>query len=190
MTQLVVRGNLKNYSGEQFLVQIIDDDQHWFDDRVDDILASVFVKPDGTFEASFSDSPAREFLDNKPDLFAVVRDKNGKVIHKTETRREVSPTDVEKLTFRDLPIAQVAQQPNDPYEGNIRRSLGAFQRIGDTVNPTEQAQRTVNFLLQTLQAWMIYTNENVWKKIGYDGPQVDRYPWRRTPHSHKLAWEK
>jgi len=29
----------------------------------------------------------------------------------------------------------------------------------------------------------------MWNAIGYDGPQVPRYPWRED-HNHKLSWEK
>jgi hypothetical protein len=189
MASYTVRGSLKDYNGEPFLIQVWDDDERLLDDRVNDLLASTFVRKDGTFEVSFSDKPASEFFEGRPDLFVIVRDKTGKIIHRTETRGGVSPKDTQRLTFSNLPTTRTLK-PKDPYGNNTQRSIGAFQRIGETVNPTENVQRTLGFLLQTLQAWTIYTNEKAWNKIRYDGPQVDRYPWRKMPHPHTLDWEK
>ena len=42
--------------------------------------------------------------------------------------------------------------------------------------------------MQSLNAWLLYTNNTTWDIIEYDGPQVERYPWR-NPCPHKLAWD-
>ena len=53
-----IRGNIKNTNGnplKNLMVQAMDSDQEWFDDRSDDILGSTWTKNDGSFEIAFSE---------------------------------------------------------------------------------------------------------------------------------------
>jgi hypothetical protein len=42
----------------------------------------------------------------------------------------------------------------------------------------------------SINAWFVYAQEYSWKKIGYDGPQVPKYPRKDPKHKHILSWEK
>jgi hypothetical protein len=77
----------------------------------------------------------------------------------------------------------------DPFQGNNERVIAAFMRLGDVVQfvPSD-IQRNFMLLVSSINGWTFYTQEAMWRKIGYDGPQVPRYPWRER-HSHKLSWE-
>jgi len=65
--------------------------------------------------------------------------------------------------------------------------MSAFARIGDTIDLTNNVVNSSRLLMQSLNAWILYTNDTKWDIIGYDGPQVERYPWREE-HTHKLKW--
>jgi len=79
----------------------------------------------------------------------------------------------------------------DPYLENNNRVLAAFAQLGDVAQLTlPDINRNFALLTSSINAWTLYTQEGMWRKIRYDGPQVPRYPWRETGHTHKLSWEK
>jgi len=183
----IVKGQIKNFNNSKFYVEILDNDQHWFDDRIDDLLGSSWTDDSGKFEICFTDDLYRDnWLEGKPELFVVVRDEHGAIQYTTNTKSPSSPDDVENLTF-DITIQKENPFVDSPYDSANNKRITAFARIGDSIDLTDNARNSLGLLTQTLNAWILYTNEAKWNLIKYDGPQVERYPWRNS-HAHKLKW--
>ena len=93
-----VKGQIQNFNNSKFYVEILDNDQHWFDDRIDDLLGSSWTDDSGKFEIIFTDDLYRDnWLEGKPELFVVVRDESGTICNTTNTKSPSSPDDVENL---------------------------------------------------------------------------------------------
>jgi hypothetical protein len=125
----------------------------------------------------------------------IVRNSQGQIVHTTEIRRGVDVSDIENLTFSitidSLEKRPAKPLPPDPYATNNERVIAAFGRLGDVSQfQPEDTIRILRLLTSSINGWSLYTREYMWSKIGYDGPQVPRYPWREQGHSHKLSWEK
>jgi len=195
MPDFVIKGSIKDTKGQAITnvkVQANDSDQQWFEDRNDDIIGSMWVKPDGIFEIPFDSKQFQEgWLEGNPDLYLIVRNSLGEIIHTTEIRKGVRPSDSKNLTF-DIVLDSIEKkmQPSDnPYSQNGARLIAAFTRLADTADVrTSDLARNSRLLTSAVSAWFLYTREEVWKKVKYDGPQVPRYPWKEN-HSHELGWE-
>ena len=189
MARYVTKGKIHNHNQSKFYVELLDNDQHWFDDRVDDLLGSSWTDDSGKFEIQFDDSLYKDnWFEGRPELFLIVRDKSGKILYKTDTKNPSNPDDAENLTF-DVVIPKESSTIDNPYDAVNAIRMSAFTRIGDTIDLTDNVVNSSRLLMQSLNAWLLYTNETKWNIIGYDGPQVERYPWRR-PHAHKLKWNE
>lgn len=195
MPDFVVRGKVTDSSGSPvtgIFVQAVDSDQELYEDHNDDIIAIVRTKSDGSFEIPFDKKDFQDgWLEGNPDLYLFVRNQIGQMIHKTEIRRGVKHDDTQSLTFNiviDSLEKQVQPDP-DPYDQNNNRVLASFAGMGDAVEfRTEDIARNLALFSSSINAWTRYTREDVWKRIGYDGPQVPRYPWKQS-HGHKLGWK-
>ena len=182
-----VRGQIQNFNNSKFYVEILDNDQHWFDDRIDDLLGSAWTDDSGKFEVVFTDDLYRDnWLEGKPELFVVVRNESGAICYTTNTKSPSSPDDVENLIF-DITIQKENSFVDSPYDAANVKRIAAFTRVGDSIDLTGNVRNSFGLLTQTLNAWLLYTNETKWNLIKYDGPQVERYPWRNS-HIHKLKW--
>jgi hypothetical protein len=200
MSDYVVRGRISNSTGKPagndiIYVQAVDSDQQLYEDHDDDVIATVKTKGDGSFEIPFDKKAFQDdrgWLEGNPDLYLIVRNQAGQVIHKTEIRRGVRSDDAVSLTFDivlDSLEKPVSPDP-DPYDQNNNRVLAAFAAIGDYLElRTEDTLRNFALFSSSINGWTRYTHELTWKSIGYDGPQVPRYPWKQD-HTHKLAWEE
>ena len=181
MPDYVIRGTVKDTNGtalKNVKVQALDADQQWFEDRNDDILGNVWVKLDGTFEIPFDSKRFQDgWVEGNPDIYLLVRNSAGEIIYQTEIRRGVKPSDAKNLTF-DLilgPLEKRIQPPGDPYSQNNARLLSSFSRLGDVVDiRVGDTERTLKLLTSAVNAWSLYTREETWKNIGYDGPQVPK----------------
>lgn len=178
-------------------VEALDSDQKWFEDHSDDLINSKWVNDDGTFEITFDTQQFQEagWIEGKPDIYLVVRDRVGQVLHKTEVRKGIDSSDIQALTFditlNSLEDRLVQPLPPDPYASNNERVLAAFVRLGDVSEfLLEDTLRIFRLLSSSINAWSLYTTDYTWNAIGYDGPQVPKYPWRERDHSHSLSWEK
>jgi len=174
------------------LVQAMESDQQWFDDRNDDHLGSTWVKEDGTFQIRLEEKHFKEnILEGKPDIYLIVRNSVGEIIHTTEVRKGVKPSEIDALTFNISldSLEKKVQRSDDPYEHNNERVVSSFQNIGESIDiSNSDTARILSLLLRTMSDWQLYTQENAWNVRGYDGPQVPRYPWKQA-HNHKLRWE-
>ncbi len=199
MPTYVLRGTIKDSQKKPVTgvkVQAMDSDQKWLEDRNDDLLDSKWVDDDGTFQISFDSKQFQDegWLQGKPDIYLIVRNQQGQIVYTTEIRKGIDVSDIERLTF-DITIDSFEKRPviplpPDPYAGNNERVIAAFGRLGDVIRfQPEDTIRILRLLVSSINGWSLYTREYIWNKIGYDGPQVPRYPWREQSHSHKLSWE-
>ena len=196
MSDYVIKGSVKDTNGNAITnlkIQAMDSDQEFFEDHIDDILGNIWVNNDGTFEIPFDKEQFQDgWLEGNPDIYLMIRNSFGEVIYTTETRRGVKSSDKKNLTFDIIVDSLEKKIPfiDDPYSHNIDRFPADFGRLGEAVdmNNTDIAT-TFGLLMNTIDAWILYTRPETWEIIGYDGPQVPRYPWKEE-HSHKLAWEQ
>jgi hypothetical protein len=195
MPDFVIRGRVADGAGRpvaDVYIEAVDSDQELFEDHNDDTIAIVRPKSDGTFEIPFDKEPFKDgWAEGNPDLYLAVRNMRGQVIQKTEIRRGVRPDDSESLTFNITLDSLEKQVPpaQDPYARNNDRVVAAFSSIGDAIEfRTEDISRNMALFNCSINGWTQYTREDTWERIGYDGPQVPRFPWRQD-HKHKL-WEE
>jgi hypothetical protein len=199
-----IKGRVKYPDGKPvrgIKIQVMDSDQEAFQDHNDDVIAIVPINDsDGTFEVIFDPKAFKEgWLEGHPDVYLMVRNAlDGQVIHKTEIRKGVEQNSSD-LIF-DITINSIEEEYNsdnqdnnntlyDPFQGNNERVIAAFTRLGDVVQFVPgDIHRNFALLVSSINGWTFYTQEGMWRKIEYDGPQVPRYPWRER-HSHKLSWE-
>jgi hypothetical protein len=177
-------------------LQAMDSDQEWFEDHNDDLLGSSRTASDGSFEIAFDDSSFNDsWLEKKPEIYLIVRNENGQIVHRTETVK-IKSDEKEDGTINipiNITLDSIEKKTDltstDPYWNNDR-ILAAFSSVGDTITlNNSDFERNFRLLISSINAWLIYTNDVNWKKIGYDGPQVPRYPLQNK-HTHKLSWEQ
>ncbi len=188
MTLYVVKGNVDD-TEEKFYVELLDHDQKWFEDKVDDLLGSSWTD-NGHFEISFDDSLFNKGeLEFRPELFIIIRNKNGKIVHVSEKKNPADALDVQNLQFPNLLTKSDPDMNFNPYSSTNARCISAFGRMGESVDLSiEDIGNTSAILLQSLNAWILYNDEAIQNSIGYDGPQVPKHP-RKEPHDHVLSWE-
>lgn len=202
-----IKGSVKYPDGEPvrgIKIQAMDSDQEVFQDHNDDIIAiSSGNDLDGRFEITFDSKPFKDgWLEGHPDLYLIVRNAlDGRVVYKTDIRRGVEQNssdlvfDITLNSIEEEYVDNLAKNNNnvlyDPFQGNNDRVIAAFTRLGDVLQLVPgDIQRNFALLVSSINAWTLYTREDMWRRIQYDGPQVPRYPWRDDGHSHKLSWEK
>lgn len=196
MPDFVIRGKVTNSSGSPVAgvyVQAVDSDQELYEDHNDDIIGLVQTKSDGSFEIPFDNKDFQDgWLEGNPDLYLAIRNRLGQTVHKTEIRRGVKSSDTSALTFNIIinSLERQVEPDSDPYDQNNSRVTASFANMGDVIEfRTEDIARNLALFASSINAWTRYTREDAWDRIGYDGPQVPRYPWKQE-HSHKLAWEE
>lgn len=201
-----IKGTVKFANGEPangIKIQAMDSDQEVFQDHNDDIIAiSSINDSDGTFEINFDSKSFKDgWLEGNPDLYLIIRNaQDGHVIYKTEIRKGVkrnSPDLVFDIIVNSVEEEYVDIHANnsnslyDPFQGNTERVLAAFTRLGDVIQLVPgDISRNFALLVSSINGWTLYTREDMWRRIKYDGPQVPRYPWQDDGHTHKLSWEK
>lgn len=203
MTIYSIKGTIVGSRTQHFInlkIQAMDNDKQFFEDHNDDLLGSSWVKSDNSFQITFDDSLFNDnLLEKAPEIYLVMRNENGQIIHKTDTLK-IDTSDKSKEIV-EIPITISLDSINnqigllststDIYSNNSQRILSAFSSLGDVITlNNSNAVRNFQLLTSSINAWLIYTNEHSWKRIGYDGPQVPRFPFKSPNHSHSLAWEQ
>jgi hypothetical protein len=176
--------------------QAIDSDQGFLEDHNDDLLGSTKTASDGSFEIAFDDSTFSDsWLEKNPEIYLIIRNEEGQVIDRTE-KLVASPDEKTKdmvTLTANITIESKEKKtelPSSTLYWTNQRILSAFSSVGDTITlNNSEFERNFRLLISSINAWLIYTNEGVWKNIGYDGPQVPKYPWQIPNHTHKLSWE-
>ena len=204
MTIYSIKGTIVDsgtYPVTNLKIQAMDSDKQFFEDHNDDLLGSSWIKSaDNSFQITFDNSLFNDsLLERSPEIYLVIRNENGQIIHKTDTLKINTSDKSKEIVEIPITVSLVSTgnqiglpiTSTDIYSNNSQRILSAFTSLGDvsTLN-NSNAVRNFQLLSSSINAWLIYTNELSWKRIGYDGPQVPRYPYKSPNHSHSLAWEQ
>ena len=203
MTIYSIKGTIINLTTHynNLKIQAMDSDKQYFEDQNDDLLGSAWTKSDGTFEVTFDDLTFSDsWLEKSPEIYMLIRNENGQIIHKTDilkienidkNKEQIEIPITINLDSLDNTLGLLNISSNDIYANNSQRILSAFSSLGDVITlNNSNAARNFQLLSSSINAWLIYANELSWKRIGYDGPQVPKYPFKLPDHSHKLTWEK
>lgn len=182
-----------------------------------DLLGNSSTDSSGHFSIQFDKSKFDdiwELLDGTPDVFLLIRDKEGKQLVKT---RESKTKNEIQYHIRHDPITPDPKAP-DPYSGNARRMLNMLAEVGeligieyrinlDLLNKGELSEevkkdigefvsgntdRRHNFdqLIVILHSLVnSLAEETRIGNIGYDGAQVPRFP-RREPYDQVIMWPR
>ena len=181
-------------------IQAMDSDKQFFEDHNDDLLGSTWMKSDRSFEIIFDDLTFSDnWLEKSPEIYILIRNENGQIIHKTDILK-IESIDKNKEQI-EIPITinldsidnkiGLLNTSGDIYANNSQRILSAFSSLGDVITlNNSNAARNFQLLSSSINAWLIYANELGWKRIGYDGPQVPKYPFKLPGHNHTLTWEE
>jgi hypothetical protein len=200
MIKYLIKGKIIDANGKplgNLYSQAMDSDQGFFEDHNDDLLGSSRTAADGSFEIAFDDSTFSDsWLEKNPEIYLIVRNEDGQILHRTE-KVEVK-SDEKTNGSVNIPVNITLDSKEKKTElltsdlyWNNQRILSAFSSVGDTITlNNSEFERNFRLLQSSINAWLIYTNQAKWNKIGYDGPQVPRYPWQIPNHSHKLSWDK
>jgi hypothetical protein len=200
MIKYLIKGKITNVKGNpinNLSLQAMDSDQEWFEDHNDDLLGSSSSDSVGSFEITFDDSTFNDsWLEKKPEIYLMVRNEIGQIIHRSATVK-IKSDDKANGTINipiNITLDSIEKKTDltstDLYWNNDR-ILAAFVSVGDTITlRNSDFERNFRLLISSINAWLIYTNDGIWNKIGYDGPQVPRYPLQSPKHTHKLSWEK
>ena len=202
MTIYSIKGtiiNLRTHLND-LKIQAMDSDKQFFEDHNDDLLGSTWTKQDGSFEITFDDLTFSDnWLEKSPEIYILIRNENGQIIHKTDILK-IESIDKSKEQI-EIPITinldsidnkiGLLNTFGDIYANNSQRILSAFSSLGDVITlNNSNAARNFQLLSSSINAWLIYANELSWKRIGYDGPQVPKYPFKLPGHNHRLTWEE
>jgi hypothetical protein len=200
MIKYLLKGKIIDVNGKplgNLYSQAIDSDQGFIEDHNDDLLGSSRTAADGSFEIAFDDSTFSDsWLEKSPEIYLIVRNEDGQILHRTEIVKVKS--DEKTNGTINIPIEikldsteKKISLPSSNLYWNNQRIISAFSSVGDTITlNNSEFDRNFRLLISSINAWLIYTNEAIWKKIRYDGPQVPRYPWQIPKHDHKLSWEE
>lgn len=202
MTIYSIKGTIINLRTHlnNLKIQAMDSDKQFFEDHNDDLLGSTWTKQDGSFEITFDDLTFSDnWLEKSPEIYILIRNENGQIIHKTDILK-IESIDKSKEQI-EIPITinldsidnkiGLLNTFGDIYANNSQRILSAFSSLGDVITlNNSNAARNFQLLSSSINAWLIYANELSWKRIGYDGPQVPKYPFKLPGHSHRLTWEE
>ncbi len=183
-------------------IQAMDSDQQFFEDYNDDLLGSAWTNSDGSFKITFDNSTFSDnWLEKSPEIYLILRSsETGQIIYKTEVIKIDANGKNKTIEVIEIPITipldlienkiRLLGTSTDIYSNNSQRILSAFSSLGDvTTLNNSNAARNFQLLTSSINAWVNYTNESTWKRIGYDGPQVPRYPLKSPDHNHRLTWE-
>ena len=202
MTIYSIKGTIINLRTHlnNLKIQAMDSDKQFFEDHNDDLLGSTWTKQDGSFEITFDDLIFSDnWLEKYPEIYILIRNQNGQIIHKTDILK-IESIDKSKEQI-EIPITinldsidnkiGLLNTFGDIYANNSQRILSAFSSLGDVITlNNSNAARNFQLLSSSINAWLIYANELSWNRIGYDGPQVPKYPFKLPGHSHRLTWEE
>ena len=197
--EYLIKGKIVDSKGKpinNLFIQAMDNDQKLFEDYNDDLLESSMTNSDGSFQIRFNGSAfADSWIEGKPEIYLILRNPSGEIIHRTDTiKLESDDNDAGVITIPlDItldPLEKSTESKSIDVYWNNDRILAAFSSVGDTITfNNSDLQRNFRLLLSSINAWLVYTNKASWDKIGYDGPQVPRYPLQEPKHNHKL-WIK
>jgi hypothetical protein len=152
----------------------------------DDRLGKDHTDEDGYFEIQFDSSTFKDWFEDYPNVYLVIRDEEGKSVITTEAKKNSTG----RVDFQvELGVTDVSPLEPDIYSGNFDRMRTAFQNLGDSVDlSNNDIQITSNFVLGAIGSWTLYRDELA-RSGGYDGIQVPKIP-RKEKHDHVTRWDE
>ena len=174
-----------NHAAEGYTIQAFDKDPKIYL-HPDDRLGKAFTDNEGTFRITFSDDAFKDWLEGNPEIYLVIRDREGRILITTESKENVT----KKVDFQ-IKLGKTSPNPLEPdlYANNFERMIAALRNIGDAADLSKSDVRTIFELLLRIQSsWTIYRDE-LSRLHGYDGIQVPKQP-RREEHNHITRWDK
>lgn len=196
MPDYVIKGAVSDNKGNKItdvMVQAMNSDHRLLEYHNDEMLGNVWVSKDGTFEIPFDKKDFHANFESNPDIYLIIRNSLGQIIKKTEIRKGVKPSDIKNLTFNIAldQLEETVKLSENPYSNSIDIVMSSFGKISESTDiHSGDYFRGSELLISTINAWALYTNEHMWQVIGYDGPQVPRYPWKQDDRPHKKLWDK
>lgn len=182
-----------------------------------DLLGDSTTDSKGVFSIQFPRSKFDdiwEVLDGTPDVFLLIKDKKGRQMIKTteaKTKKEI------QYQIRHDPHTPNPKAA-DPYSGNAARMLNMLAEVGELIgieyrinldllnkgDLSEEVKENVNefvnghidrrynfdqFIVVLHSLINSLAEETRIGSIGYDGPQVPRFP-RREPYDQVIKWPR
>lgn len=174
-----------NLAVEGFTVHAFDKDPGIYF-HPDDRLGRAVTDHEGSFEITFSENVFKDWFEGDPEIFLVIRDREGRVLITTENKENVT----RHVDFQ-IKLGEQDFSPDEPdlYAGGLDRIIAALRSIGDAADLSKSDVRVVfEVLVRVLGSWAIYRDELV-RSYGYDAIQVPRHP-RKEKHDHITRWDK
>ncbi len=174
-----------NQAAEGYTVQAFDKDPRIYL-HPDDRLGKAVTNFEGIFRISFTEDTFKDWLEGNPDVYLMIRDRDGKILITTESKENIT----KKMDFQ-IKLGRTSANPLEPdlYANNLERMLAALRNTGDATDLSKGDVRTIfELLLRTQSSWTIYRDE-LSRLHGYDGIQVPKQP-RKEEHNHITRWDK
>jgi len=149
-------------------------------------LGSANTDQDGAFKFAFKDEVFKDWLEGGPDIYIVIRDKNGSILITTEAKENLT----KRVDFQ-IKLGRPSLDPHEPdlYANNLERTIASLKSMGDAPDLSKSDVKNIFELLsRTLVSWTIYRDDLV-RLFGYDGIQVPKQP-RKEKHDHITRWDK
>jgi hypothetical protein len=174
-----------NFPVAGYIIQAFDKDRGIYPDP-DDRLGKAETNEDGAFEIIFSKDAFEDWFEANPDIYLVVRGRDGKVL--INTREMENATGI--IDFQ-IKMNRSVINPFEPnlYEGNFARMVSALNAAFDLESLSgDDIKTVVEVLSRAAGSWLFYRDELA-RYAGYDGIQVPENP-RREYHDHVTRWDK
>ena len=174
-----------NQAAEGYTVQAFDKDPRIYL-HPDDRLGKAVTDNEGIFRITFTEDTFKDWLEGNPDVYLVIRDRDGKILITTESKENIT----KKMDFQ-IKLGRTSANPPEPdlYANNLERMIAALRNTGDATDLSKSDVRTIfELLLRTQSSWTIYRDE-LSRLHGYDGIQVPKQP-RKEEHNHITRWDK
>jgi len=172
-------------TGKGYVVQAFAKDPRVFG-HPDDRLGKAELDASGSFSMTFGEDAFKDWFENEPSVYLVVRDEDGVTSLQTSAKKNLTT----KIDFQ-IKMGRVEASPNEPdiYTGNLDRMIAALNGLGDTVDVSrDDVVEVSKLLLGALTGWTAY-RDTVEAVFGYDGVQVPEQP-RREGHVHVTRWDE
>jgi hypothetical protein len=185
--------------------------------KPDDLLGKTVTDSKGLFTIQFDESKFNDFweaLDGTPDVYVVVKDNQVGELLKTRETKTKKEIQYHIRLDDNTPNPKAV----DPYSGNARRMLNMLAEVGELIgienrinldllnngDPAEEIKKEIrNFVdgyedrrnnfdhfIVILSSFIDSLAEEMRiGRIGYDGPQVPRFP-RRERYEQVIVWPR
>ena len=151
----------------------------------DDLLGEATSDENGDFEIRFSKDAFEDWFETDPDVYLVVKDRSGKVLIRTPSRK--NRTRLVEFQIK-LDKSKIIPQGRDPYKDSLLSMIGAIRSAGDSADLSKGDVRVVFELFMRAAAAWTANRDELMRLWGYDGIQVPKNPWEEK-HDHVIRWD-